>query len=312
MRSSAPTCGRALGNDPTPSTNDKIGRHHIVMAAGAFVFGCGHVEADPRRTDYSAPVDILDFAAVTHPGTLKSINEDSVLAKSPVFVVADGISGCHRGDRASGLLTDIFSRLADQPGLRPEDVAETLELAQREVLASQQREQHTAASTASGAVAVRAGELAYWVIFNIGDSRVYRLSGDDLEQITVDHSHVQDLLDAGVITPDQAAHHPERNVITRAVGSIDGFQPDYWMVPMIAGDRLLLCSDGLLRETDPEQVFRIVSGPNDPRTAVGDLLALALAAGARDNVSIIVVDVRSTLDSAGHAQQTVVFDRPSW
>lgn len=240
-------------------------------------------------------MDILDYAAVTHRGVVKPVNEDSILAASPVFVVADGISGSNRGDIASSMVVQQFGALVDQPGVAPELVAETLSGAHQAVREAQRREGHDSATTACGAVGMRIGEVAYWIIFNIGDSRVYRISGTGrhLAQVSVDHSHVQELIEAGLITPEQAERHPERNVITRAVGAEDQFRPDYWLVPMVTGDRLLLCSDGLLRDTELAQVAGIACADNDPEDAVRQLLELALQAGARDNVSIIVVDVHS-------------------
>lgn len=235
----------------------------------------------------------LEYAAVTHRGTVKSVNEDSVLAESPVFVVADGISGCERGELASGLVTQLMAQLAHDPHLVPDRVADAVTDAHRAVRESQQRDGHRAATTLCGAVALRMGGMAYWMMFNVGDSRVYRITGADreIEQISVDHSHVQELIDAGVITPEQAARHPERNVITRAVGAEQPFEADYWLVPMIGGERLLICSDGLLREADFAEVARIACARNPPDEAVSSLLDLALSASARDNVSIIVVDV---------------------
>lgn len=258
-------------------------------------------------------MDILDYAAVTHPGAVKQVNEDSVLAESPVFVVADGISGCDRGDLASGLLIRSFAGLAGRTGIAPELVADTLDDAHQQVLAAQRRDQHSAATTACGAVALRVGDAAYWLIFNIGDSRVYRLAGRDreLSQITVDHSHVQELVDAGVITPEQAARHPERNVITRAVGSAEGYKPDFWLVPMVTGDRLLLCSDGLLKETEADDIGRILRTVTAPAEAVDTLLDLALGAGARDNVSIVIVDVRAGDAEEAEGQRPEMLSRPT-
>jgi serine/threonine protein phosphatase PrpC len=273
--------------------------------------------AEDRRThrpgDYPAGVDILDYAAVTHPGMVKQVNEDSVLAESPVFVVADGISGCSRGELASGLLTHVFGGLAGRVEIAPELVADTLDEAHRRVIEAQRRDHHSAATTACGAVALRVGEAAYWLIFNVGDSRVYRITGRDrqLSQITVDHSHVQELLDAGVITAEQASRHPERNVITRAVGSRDGFQPDFWLVPMVSGDRLLLCSDGLLKEADLTEITRVLSTAGPAADTVNTLLELALQAGARDNVSIIVVDVRPGAAPEVDPQPTEILYPPS-
>lgn len=239
-------------------------------------------------------VDTLDYAAATHPGMVKKVNEDAICAESPVFVVADGISGSQRGDIASRMVADAFGRLAGAAdALTPELVAETLHGVHDEVLRAQQRDGHDSATTACGAVGLVLGDTAYWLMFNVGDSRVYRISGKarHLAQISVDHSHVQELMDAGVITPAQAETHPERNVITRAVGAEEDFRPDFWLVPIVAGDRLLVCSDGLLRETPLDVVADVVRLVRDPERAVGQLMELALANGARDNVSIIVVDV---------------------
>ncbi len=101
------------------------------------------------------------------------------------------------------------------------------------------------------------------------------------------------LIEAGVITAEEAERHPDRHVITRAVGAADQFRPDYWLVPMVNGDRLLLCSDGLLRDAPLAEVAAIACAENEAEDAVRRLLELALGAGARDNVSIIVVDVHS-------------------
>lgn len=286
-------------------------------AAGAGPISVGATSSGNGRTPgsghYPARVDILDYAAVTHPGAVKQVNEDSVLAESPVFVVADGISGCDRGDLASGLLIRSFAGLAGRTGIAPELVADTLDDAHQQVLAAQRRDQHSAATTACGAVALRVGDAAYWLIFNIGDSRVYRLAGRDreLSQITVDHSHVQELVDAGVITPEQAARHPERNVITRAVGSAEGYKPDFWLVPMVTGDRLLLCSDGLLKETEADDIGRILRTVTAPAEAVDTLLDLALGAGARDNVSIVIVDVRAGDAEEAEGQRPEMLSRPT-
>lgn len=123
---------------------------------------------------YGHPVDNLDFAAVTHAGAVKQINEDSVLARPPVFAVADGISGCQRGEIASGLVLRILARLADEPAPTPDSVAAALADAHTGVLESQARDHHRAATTVCGAVALEIGGVAYWIVFNAGDSRFYR------------------------------------------------------------------------------------------------------------------------------------------
>ncbi|WP_432560239.1 PP2C family protein-serine/threonine phosphatase [Granulicoccus sp. GXG6511] len=238
-------------------------------------------------------MDFLVYAAVTHQGTVKAINEDCVVARAPVFLVADGISGCQRGALASGMVAERFGELVGRTDLTPELVTDTVEDVHAHVRRSQQESNHRAATTIAAAVAVRIGGQPYWCLVNAGDSRIYRVTGQRrrMIQVTEDHTHVQGMLALGLLTPEQAAHHPERNVLTQAVGSADHFDPDYWLLPMVAGERLLICSDGLLHETDPADVEGIVLGPNTPQDAVVELLSLALTSGARDNVSVVIVDV---------------------
>lgn len=247
-------------------------------------------------------VESLDFAAATHAGRVKKVNEDAICAEPPAFVVADGISGSHHGNIASTLVTDAFAELvrSGQP-LTGDRVAHTLHEVHARVLEAQLRDGHDSATTACGAVRVMEGDQAYWMMFNIGDSRVYRITGRarEMTQISVDHSHVQELLDAGMITLEQAAVHPDKNVITRAVGAQDQFQPDFWLIPIVPGDRLLICSDGLLRDGDFTEVADIARLIRAPRLAVEQLMDLALANGARDNVSVIVVDVVGAAQGSG-------------
>ena len=217
---------------------------------------------------------------MTHEGTVKAVNEDRVVAKAPVFLVADGVSGCRRGALASELVAERFNQLADRADLPPELVAEAVEAAR-------------ACLCGSRAAGVSVGGQPYWTMVNSGDSRIYRVSGGShrMDLVTEDHTHVQAMLALGLLTPELAARHPDRHVLSQAVGSPDQFDPDYWLLPIVAGDRLLLCSDCLLGETDLEEIERIVVGQNTPEDAVVELLSLALAAGARDNVSAVIVDV---------------------
>lgn len=246
-------------------------------------------------------MDLLRSAALTHPGTVKDVNEDAVVAAGPVFVVADGIGGSEHGELASRTVVDLFAELARKPGVSTDDVVDCLEGAQARVRELQAEQHCNAATTACGAVAVRMGQAAYWVIFNIGDSRVYRIQGRSgrLEQISVDHSHVQELVEAGLLEPAEAETHPNRNVVTRAVGAQEQFVPDYWLAPVVAGDRLMICSDGLLRDSDEAAVREIACRRSDgPQVIAEELLQLALDSGARDNVSVIIVDVADDDENA--------------
>ncbi|MDN5601355.1 MAG: hypothetical protein L0G52_12570 [Brachybacterium sp.] len=149
--------------------------------------------------------------------------------------------------------------------------------------------------------------VGYWVVLNLGDSRVYRLSGEVFEQVSVDHSVVQELMDRGEISSEQAKVHPYRHMVTRALGAGPESDPDYWLIPAETGDRMLICSDGLTGEVDDVAIEQMLRSPADVRTVCGDLVSRALDAGGHDNVSVVVVEavevVGQTLASentAGH------------
>jgi PPM family protein phosphatase len=129
------------------------------------------------------------------------------------------------------------------------------------------------------------------MVFNVGDSRVYRLSGGRLEQLTVDHSEVQELVNAGVITRDQARIHPRRNIVTRALGTIPPSRIDYWMLPATAGDRYMACSDGLYSEVPDEHIGSLLANGGSPQSTADALVSAAEVAGGHDNITVIVVDV---------------------
>jgi protein phosphatase len=240
-------------------------------------------------------VHLLEYGAFTDRGAVRELNEDSILASPPVFVVADGVGGSEAGEVASAIVVEEFDQLARQPVIDPEGVRAAIQRAHLKI-----RELHTegqqngSSSTAVGAVGVLSDEQPYWVVFNIGDSRVYRLSAvagsRELSQVSVDHSHVQELVDAGLITAEDADSHPDRNLVTRAVGADDECRPDFWMIPMVPGDRFLICSDGLL-EIGPELIADRLGQPRSAADTAKELLQLALDAGAPDNVSVIIVDV---------------------
>jgi protein phosphatase len=146
-------------------------------------------------------------------------------------------------------------------------------------------------TTVAGLAVVRTGGTPHWAVFNIGDSRVYRLLDGELRQVTVDHSEVWELVQRGELTPEQAQHHPGRNIVTRILGRDPMGQLDTWVFPPYAGERFLLCSDGLSNELSREQLEQVLTSVADPQEAVEELVRLAVEAGARDNVTAIVVEL---------------------
>jgi protein phosphatase len=146
-------------------------------------------------------------------------------------------------------------------------------------------------TTVTGVVLTLQGGEPYFAVFNIGDSRVYQFERGELHQVTVDHSVVQEMVDSGLIDRAQAEHHPDSNVITRAVGFNMPPTADYWMLPLRPGFRLMICSDGLTKEVSDDRLQQILGAGRSAKDAAHSLVDAALAAGGRDNVTTIVLDV---------------------
>lgn len=228
--------------------------------------------------------------ARTDPGARRSVNEDAFLAETPVFVVADGMGGHEAGDRASAAVVEVFRSLLGRGALTIDDVSRAVDAAHSAVGAIASSTSRGAGSTLTAALVVEHEGAVRWLVVNIGDSRVYRLLGDRLEQITIDHSVVQELVDAGRLPRAEMAAYPGRNVITRAVGE-ERSAADYWLLPVVTGERLLLCSDGLSTELSDEALRAGLTLGGAPGQTADALVSQAVTAGGRDNITAIVVDV---------------------
>jgi PPM family protein phosphatase len=245
----------------------------------------------PRRPDIGIT---LSWSAVTDVGRKRAVNEDSFVAQSPLFAVADGMGGHSAGDLAS---TAVVTRLAEviETDFIDFDVVEhALATAAQDIDRVSGRTALGTGTTVTGAALTLIGSDPYWAVFNIGDSRVYKLRGRTFEQVTVDHSVVQELVDSGAISREQAESHPDSNVITRAIGFNEIPAPDFWLIPVTEGLRLMICSDGLTKElSDDDMRAHMVAGLPARETARA-LVEAALGRGGRDNVTVIVVDVVTT------------------
>ncbi|QEO10355.1 PP2C family protein-serine/threonine phosphatase [Protaetiibacter larvae] len=244
----------------------------------------------------------LSWAAVTDVGHRRHANEDSVIVAPPVFAVADGMGGHAAGDRASAAAVDRLSALAGRGEVDVSDVGGALSLAAHDIDELAEGLPLGAGTTVTGAVLDLGGERPQFVVFNVGDSRVYRFADDELSQVTHDHSVVQELVDAGVLAPHEAESHPESNVVTRALGFHEEPRPDYWMLPIHSGMRLLLCSDGLTKELPVSRIRLHLAARLTAAETAGALVDAALAAGGRDNITVVVVDV---LDAPGYTDTSV-------
>ena len=241
---------------------------------------------------------VLRSGVASHVGRVRSHNEDAVVTGNRVFAVADGMGGHAAGEVASGIAVDALTELDGLPPARPEDVAAALHTANERMLAAQAGHsgQRGMGTTVTGVALLERDTEFEWLVFNIGDSRAYRFAADRLVQVSKDHSEVQSLLDAGIIDADEVADHPLRNVITRSMGSDPAPEADVWVLPVRAGERFVLCSDGLSGELDDRDIQRIVAGTDDPQATAERLVAAAVEAGGHDNVSVVVVAV----DEAQH------------
>jgi protein phosphatase len=199
--------------------------------------------------------------------------------------------GGHRaGEIASATVIEEFATYAGRPSLSIQDLHTAVDRARRRVVDLPPGEGAGAGTTLSGVVICEVDGDAYWLAVNLGDSRTYRLSEGELEQISVDHSVVQELIDSGVLTADAAARDSRRNVITRAIGGGSDSEADYWLLPAEAGDRILVCSDGLPGELDRDAIHAILLAERDPQAAATRLVHEAMLRGGRDNITALVVD----------------------
>ncbi|WP_151084419.1 PP2C family protein-serine/threonine phosphatase [Nocardioides cynanchi] len=242
----------------------------------------------------------LHYGAATDVGLVREVNEDSHLADPPVFVVADGMGGHDGGDVASRIVAEEFARLADvgYDARRGRHVVDAT-LRQCQLRLRQYGETHLGSdggrwhggTTAVVALLVQEEGEPRWLLANLGDSRIYRFNQGELVRVSVDHSVVQELVDAGEITEEEAAVHPERHIVTRALGGPDRPEPDYFTLPLPEAERILLCSDGVTGMVPDHDLATLLGSHPDPRDAAERVVAAAVAAGGVDNATAVVVDV---------------------
>ncbi|WP_448809472.1 PP2C family protein-serine/threonine phosphatase [Agromyces bauzanensis] len=253
-----------------------------------------------HRVDLPDGTEItISWAAMTDTGLRREVNEDSYVAQAPIFAVADGMGGHAAGDFASAA---VVTRLAEHGGkilMGTPEIDQSLRLAVQDMGRGAGVTDEGSGTTVTGAAIGAISDQPAWIIFNIGDSRVYRLVGGVLEQLTVDHSIVQELVDAGQITREEADTHPHSNVITRAVGFHEAPIPDYRAIAIEEGMRLLICSDGLTKELTSYGIRHFLMANRKADAAARQLVEAALGNGGRDNVTVIVLDVLKVVRPPG-------------
>jgi serine/threonine protein phosphatase PrpC len=215
-------------------------------------------------------------------GRARERNEDSYLVKEPLFAVADGMGGARGGDVASSLALEILE------GDRVSPLVETIKQANRRVLerAESDRDLRGMGTTLTAVIT----EDAKAHVAHVGDSRAYLLREGNLQQLTEDHTLVQRMVREGRITSEEARRHPQRSVITRALGVEGDLSIDELTLDVHPGDRLLLCTDGLTSMVDGQRIRQILGEEDDPQAASDRLIDAANRAGGDDNVTVIIVD----------------------
>jgi protein phosphatase len=225
-------------------------------------------------------------AGFSHPGRRRRRNEDAFVISPPLFAVADGMGGAKAGEIASRLAA---AAVREEEGERV-DVAELIREANRRVF--ERAREDASASGMGTTMTVALAENDHVTIGHVGDSRAYRLRDDELEQLTEDHSLVAELVRSGKLSPEEAETHPQRSVITRALGTEADVDVDTFTVDAQPGDVFLLCSDGLTTMVGEEHIVDVVGQHrNDLERAAKQLIADANRSGGEDNVTVVFFEI---------------------
>ncbi len=246
----------------------------------------------------------LRWGARTDVGLLRDHNEDSYLLKPPLFCVSDGMGGHAAGEIASRITVET---IAEETTPTPDDVqlGEDIEKANHAIIsAALNGEGKPGMGCTATAICINDNMMA---VGHVGDSRCYVLHEGKLVRITHDHSFVEELVDAGEITADEARVHPSRSVITRALGSDPDMYADHFQIEVNEGDRIILCSDGLNSMVPDAVIESLAVSSVTPQQAADSLVAEALTQGGHDNVTVIVVDVSSDTREDTHLKMQQKF-----
>ena len=230
----------------------------------------------------------ISFGSRTDIGYVRDHNEDSLIIIPPLFAVADGMGGPEAGEIASEITVNTLAELAPSH-LDAEGLTAAVEAANYNVMKAPRQGIGRDGMGTTLTAAMLEGERL--LIAQVGDSRAYLLHKGHLQQITRDHSLMADLIEAGQITPEEARVHPNRSVITRAIGSDIHMRPDIYELNVDAGDRILLCSDGLSSMISNNAIESIMRRQSDAQHCADELVTAALENGGADNVTVVVADV---------------------
>lgn len=227
---------------------------------------------------------VREAAQASHVGLVREANEDRTLLRPPLLGVADGVGGALAGGRAAQAVVDAVGCLGDDPTVL--ELRDGLEGANRTLLAEIAGDATLAGMGSTATLTVVRDR--HVDVVHVGDSRAYLLRSGELRQLTEDHSLVAELVRAGALSTEEAAAHPRRHVITKAIGAEDTVDPDTASVPTEPGDIVLLCSDGLSGQVSHDEIQRLIDAAPTLHLAATALVEAANVAGGVDNVSVIL------------------------
>jgi serine/threonine protein phosphatase PrpC len=237
-------------------------------------------------------VTLLRSGSATDTGLVRSVNQDLAVETGTLFAVADGMGGHAGGEVAARLAVDAlgaaFGRQPTGAGLSHAVTEANAVVWQRSQDSPELRGMGT---TLTAVGLVNEGGHDVLALVNVGDSRSYRFHGGQMTQITTDHSLAEEMVRSGELSSAEAAVHPHRHILTRALGVSSEVAVDLWRIQPVRGDRFLLCSDGLTNELDTDQITEVLSSVSDPRQAAELLVQAARTHGGSDNITVVVIDV---------------------
>ncbi|MGH9067420.1 MAG: Stp1/IreP family PP2C-type Ser/Thr phosphatase, partial [Acidimicrobiales bacterium] len=238
----------------------------------------------------------LRAGSATDVGRVRRINQDRALESASLFAVADGMGGHVGGEVAAQTAIDGLRAAWEAAGPDPhraEALVGAVQDANRAVWGRALADQDLRGmgTTLTAVALVDQGEGDELALANVGDSRAYLLSAGQLTQLTADHSLVAEAVRSGELSAEEALSHPKRHILTRVLGLEPEVDVDAWRMAPVAGDRILLCSDGLFNEVEEADLAGVLAGISDPAEAAATLVALARDHGGSDNITVVVVDV---------------------
>jgi protein phosphatase len=250
----------------------------------------------------------INVGAKSDVGKMREDNQDSYLADEPVFAVADGVGGHLGGDVASATAIRVIQE-GTSDGARPDQLEELLHKVNSAIWERSQSSPHLRGMGTTCTLVLLENGSAHFA--HVGDSRAYLYRANELSQVTEDHNLVGKMLSEGRLSREEAAHHPQRNIITRALGLDPNVDVDLLTLEVVEGDRLVICSDGLSSMIEEELLADVLSREKDPQAAAEQLVEAANDAGGEDNITVVLIDIGDESASTGSRSVAAATSMPA-